>query len=75
MVEIKVVESKKDLRKFLSFPTRLYRNSPYAIPDLYKEECDYFNPNVNPAYEYCETIMYRHAEKQSVVERLREAEA
>ena len=70
MVEIKVVESKKDLRKFLSFPTRLYRNSPYAIPDLYKEECDYFNPNVNPAYEYCETRLFLALENGRVVGRV-----
>lgn len=70
MVEIKVVESKRDLRQFLSFPTQLYRNNPYAVPDLYKEECDYFNPKVNPAYAYCETRLFLALENGRVVGRV-----
>ncbi len=70
MVEIKVVESKRDLRKFLSFPTKLYRNNPLAVPDLYKEECDYFNPKVNPAYAYCETRLFLALENGRVVGRV-----
>lgn len=70
MVEIKVVESKRDLRKFLSFPTKLYRSNPLAVPDLYKEECDYFNPKVNPAYAYCETRLFLALENGRVVGRV-----
>lgn len=70
MVEIKVVESKRDLRKFLSFPTKLYRSNPLAVPDLYKEECDYFNPKVNPAYAYCETRLFLALENDRVVGRV-----
>lgn len=70
MVEIKVVETKRELRQFLSFPTQLYRSNPYAVPDLYKEECDYFNPEVNPAYAYCETRLFLAVENGRVVGRV-----
>ncbi|PWL55913.1 MAG: hypothetical protein DBY36_00795 [Clostridiales bacterium] len=70
MVEIKVVGTKKELREFLSFPTRLYQNNPYAVPDLYREECDYFNPQKNPAYEYCETRLFLAYENGRVVGRV-----
>ncbi len=32
---IKKVESKKDMKRFIEFNYELYKNHPYAVPDLY----------------------------------------
>ncbi len=41
-VEIKEVNSKKDLRDFIEFPYRLYKNDPLWIPPIKKSEWDYW---------------------------------
>jgi GNAT superfamily N-acetyltransferase len=58
MVEIKEVRTKKDQRVFVALPSKMYKNIPQAIPDLISDEIDNFNPNKNPAYEYCRTKQF-----------------
>lgn len=53
MVEIKEVLTRKDRRVFATFPVKMYKEIPQAIPDLIPDEIDNFNPKKNPAYEYC----------------------
>ncbi len=38
MVEIKVVTTAKDIKEFINFPLRLYKNCPYFVPPLYSDE-------------------------------------
>ena len=38
MVNIKEVSSKKDVKEFINFPLRLYKNNPYFVPPLYGDE-------------------------------------
>lgn len=38
MVEIIPVQSKKDVKEFIEFPLRLYRNCSYFVPPLYGDE-------------------------------------
>lgn len=47
MIEIKEVESKRDIRKFASYPTKLYKNCPYYVPSLRSDELNTFNPKKN----------------------------
>ncbi len=53
MVEVREVQTKKEQKIFASFPEKMYRNIPQAVPDLIMDEIDNFNPKKNPAYEYC----------------------
>ena len=36
-IDVKIVESKKDLKKFLKFPWKVYRDNSYWVPPLMKE--------------------------------------
>ena len=38
MVEIIEVKSKRDIKDFINFPLRLYKNCPYFVPALYGDE-------------------------------------
>jgi len=38
MVEIRVVTTAKDIKEFINFPLRLYKNCPYFVPPLYSDE-------------------------------------
>lgn len=53
---IKEVTSKKELKQFINFPNELYKDNPFYVPDLIKDEINYFNRKKNPSYDYCESI-------------------
>lgn len=53
-VEIRRVESKRDLRKFIRFNYELYKGNPYSVPDLYEDMLSTFSEKKNPAFEFCE---------------------
>ena len=47
MLEIREVKTKKDLKTFAKFPTKLYKDCPYYVPSLYSDELATFNPRKN----------------------------
>ena len=48
------VRSGRDLRRFARFNVQLYRNHPYAVPDLIRDTVNAFKPSRNAALEFCE---------------------
>lgn len=57
-VEIREVTTKKDLKKWVDFPNKLYKNVPQYVPFLMADEIGTFSKDKNPAYEFCETKLY-----------------
>jgi len=57
-VELREVRTVRDLKKFVRFPYRLYRKDPYWVPPLIKSELSTLNPAINPAFEYCEVVLF-----------------
>lgn len=57
-VEIKKVTTKRELKAFIRFNYQLYKDCPYAVPDLLEETLDTFNHKKNPAFEFCEADFY-----------------
>ena len=53
-VEIKKVETKSDLKKFIRFNYELYKDNAYSVPDLYEDMLNTFSTTKNPAFEFCE---------------------
>ncbi|MGI5881411.1 MAG: hypothetical protein ACOX6L_12675 [Syntrophomonadaceae bacterium] len=54
MIEVKLVTTKRQLKKFVNFPVKLYRDCPYFTPYIYEEEMSNLTPGKNPAESYCE---------------------
>lgn len=52
-IVIKEVISKKDLRKFVAFPYKLYKGNKYWVPQLISEEMSLLRKDKNPAFEFC----------------------
>ena len=48
------VKTARDLRRFARFNVQLYRNHPYAVPDLIRDTINSFKPSKNAALEFCE---------------------
>ena len=41
---VSAVTTKKELRAFVRFNYQLYKDCPYAVPDLLEDTLDTFNP-------------------------------
>jgi len=59
-IEIKEVNpsKRKELRKFVLFPEKLYKKSPYYVPCLVFDEMGTLNPKTNPASSFCDQALY-----------------
>ena len=54
ITNIKEVTTKKQLRAFVHFPNRLYKNNPYYVPQIESMDRDTLTPGKNHAFEVCE---------------------
>lgn len=57
-IEIREVTTKKDLKKWVDFPNKLYKQVPQYVPFLLADEMGTFSKDKNPAYDFCETKLY-----------------
>lgn len=69
-VQIREVKSKKDLKKWVDFPNKLYKNVPAYVPFLMTDEIDTFTKEKNPAYEFCETKLFLAYKEGEIVGRI-----
>ncbi len=58
-IEIKKVESRRDLCKFIDFHNELYKGNPYHVPNLYFDEMNTFRKDKNAAFEAEYFMAYR----------------
>jgi hypothetical protein len=54
-IQIREATTSDELMDWVRFPAQLYRADPYYVPPLFREERDYFDRNLNPAFDVCET--------------------
>ena len=57
-VQIKRVETKKDLKDFIEFHYDLYEGNPYDVPNLYSDELKTLSKDRNAAFDFCEAEYY-----------------
>lgn len=57
-IEIKEVLSKKDLKTWVRFPNKLYKDNEAFVPFLENDEIETFTKGKNPAYDFCETRLF-----------------
>lgn len=56
MSEVQIVEvnNKKQLRKFVSLPNKMYKDNPQFVPAFYGDDMSDWDKKKNPAFQYCE---------------------
>ncbi len=69
-VEIKKVESAADLRRFIDFPLRLYKNEPNYVPAPRLDEMRTLRKDKNPAFEFCEAEYWTAWREGKIVGRI-----
>jgi ribosomal protein S18 acetylase RimI-like enzyme len=57
-VEIKEVESRRELKSFIKFPFQLYSSNKNWVPPLLNEELKNFSKDKNPAIEFCDSSLW-----------------
>lgn len=53
-VTIRQVSTKKELRDFIRFNYKLYKDNAYSVPDLYDDMLNTFSKEKNAAFDFCE---------------------
>lgn len=64
------VESARDLRTFIAFPSRLFHRNPYYVPALRMDDLNTLDPRRNAAFEYCEASYWLAERDGRVVGRI-----
>ena len=67
---IKAVTTKEEMKQFICFNYELYKDSEYAVPDLYNDVRDTLDPKKNAAFEFCEAQPFIALRDDKVVGRI-----
>ena len=70
MINIKEVITKGDLTKFVKFPFILYKDSPYYVPPIIKEELEVLQPKTNPVFKNADAKFFLAYKNNEVVGRI-----
>ena len=69
-VQIKRVETKKDLKDFIEFHYDLYEGDQYDAPNLYSDELKTLSRDKNAAFDFCEAEYFLALKEGKVVGRV-----
>lgn len=70
MITVKEVTSKKELKLFVKFPFKLYKNSRYWVPPIIKQELETFNKEKNPIFKDAEARFFLAYKDTEIVGRI-----
>lgn len=70
MITLKEVTDKKELKKFVTFPFSLYKDSKYWVPPIIKDEITTFNKQENPVFKNAEARFFLAYNGDTVVGRI-----
>lgn len=70
MVEVRQVKTKKEFKKFVKFPTELYKGNPYYVPPFEIDELNLTNPKKNASFEDTDAIYFLAYRDGKVVGRI-----
>ncbi len=68
-MQIKVVENKRDLDRFIRLPWQIYKNDPNWVPPLISEVRAILDPKKNPFWEHARQILFLAIKEGKVIGR------
>ena len=69
-MQIRPVQTKKELNTFINLPYRLYKNDPVWVPPLRDEQQGQFDPKRNPLLDHCTWQLFLLEEAGQVIGRI-----
>ncbi|WP_284651200.1 GTP cyclohydrolase [Flavobacterium terrisoli] len=70
MITIVEANTKKLIREYVNFPFALYKNHPYWVPPLIKDELESFDKNINPVFASADAHFYLAYRDNKIVGRI-----
>ncbi|WP_298345829.1 GNAT family N-acetyltransferase [uncultured Algibacter sp.] len=70
MIKLKEVKTKKDLKAFVKFPFKLYKDSKYWVPPIISQEIKTFNKKENPVFNDADARMFLAYKNGEIVGRI-----
>ena len=70
MITLKEMTTKKEMKQFVQFPFSIFKNNPYWVPPIIKEELDVLNKEINPAFENAEAFFFVAIQNNKIVGRI-----
>ena len=70
MITVKQVNSKRDLKAFVTFPFKLYEGSKYWVPPIIKQEIETFSKDKNPIFNDAEATLFLAYKNDEIVGRV-----
>lgn len=70
MITIKEVKTKKDLKAFIKFPFKLYKNSKYWTPPIISQELRTFDKHENPVFNDADAKLFLAYRNKTIVGRV-----
>lgn len=69
-ITVKEVNSGREMKKWVRFPNKLYKDNDFFVPFLETDELETFSKEKNPAYDFCETKLFLAYSDGEVVGRI-----
>jgi hypothetical protein len=69
-IEIREVQNKKDLQKFIHLPADIHKDHANWVPPIYMDDWEFFNPKKNKSFDFCDTILLLAYKNDKVVGRI-----
>ncbi len=70
MITIKEVFSKKEMKKFVLFPFKLYSKNPYWVPPIINDEIESFDKTKNPVFTHAVARFFLAIKNNEIVGRV-----
>ncbi len=70
MIEILPVTNQTQLKQFVTFPFQLYKNNPYWVPPLIKDELETLDKTKNPVFKNAEADYFLAKKNGKIVGRI-----
>jgi GNAT superfamily N-acetyltransferase len=70
MIEVKQITKKTDIKKFINFQIKLYKNNKYFVPPIILDEIKYLQVDKNPAFENAEVGLFLAYKNKKIVGRI-----
>ena len=70
MITLQELHSQKELKKFVKFPFKLYKNNPYWVPPLISEEIESFDKTKNPVFKHAQARFFIALKNGEIVGRI-----
>lgn len=70
MIQVKEIHTKKDLKRFVKFPFKLYKDSKYWVPPIISQELQTFNKTENPIFHDADARFFLAYKNNTIVGRI-----